>query len=70
MKEERKNCGSDLIPQDTAGYRRLPQETAGYLYIITYHFILINFIARKHFMDIYHKFGLFYYYFCCVKLLN
>ena len=43
---------SDLIPQDTAGYRRLPQETAGYLYIKTYHFILINFIARKYFMDI------------------
>ena len=47
------DVGSDLIPQDTAGYHRLRQETAGYLYIKTYHFILIHFIARKYFMDIY-----------------
>ena len=33
-------------------YRRILQDTAGYLYIKTFHFIFINFIARKYFMDI------------------
>ena len=50
--DDDERTGSDLILQDTAGYPRLSQETAGYLYIKTYHFILINFIAGKYFKDI------------------